>query len=88
MKINPIFKMRSVANEHLILLQGTNTRDTSKVIAFNSTSLLLWENLHDKEFELDDVKHLLLDNFEVDSDTAAHDATEWVKVLQDNGLLL
>lgn len=88
MKINPVNKLREIVGEHLILLQGKSGGDMSKVVAFNETSVLLWESLLGREFETEDVKQILLDNYEVDESTAAKDAAEWVRTLRENDLLM
>lgn len=88
MKINPIFKVRSVAGENIILLQGKSSADMTRVIAFNDSALLMWNSLLSKDFTVDDAVNVLLDNYEVEESVARKDAESWVKVLQENGLLL
>lgn len=88
MKINPLFKVRNVAGENLILLQGKTSGDMTRVVAFNASALLLWNSLYEKDFCLADAVHILLDTYDVDEPTATADADRWVATLRDNGLLL
>ena len=87
MKINSKYKLRNVAGEHLILLPGSKGGEMSKVMAFNSSSKLLWDNLYDRDFSINDVQKLLLDNFDVSDEVALHDAEKWVQTLKDNGII-
>lgn len=87
MKINPKFKVRDVAGEHIILLQGKNAGEMTKVVALNSTSLLLWEQLKDKDFEPLDVVAILLENYDVEEAVALEDAKKWIETLRQNGII-
>lgn len=88
MKINPIYKVRKVAGENIILLQGKNSGDMTRVVAFNDSALLMWDNLQGKDFTIDDVVKVLLDNYDVEESVARADAENWVATLNENGLFL
>lgn len=88
MKINPIFKVRKVAGENIILLQGKTNVDMTRVVAFNESALLMWDSLQGKDFTIDDAVAVLLDNYNVDEATARKDAERWVETIRENGLLL
>ena len=88
MKINPIYKVRKVAGENIILLQGKTSGDMTRVVAFNDSALLMWETLQGKDFSVLDATQVLLDNYEVEASVASADAQKWVETLRENGLLL
>ena len=88
MKINPKFKMRSLAGENVVFMQGKVDEETSKLISFNQTSVFLWNSLKDKDFSVEDVAELILSQYEIDKDTALRDAKEWVETLKTNNILL
>ena len=88
MKIDPNCKVRNVAGEHVILLPGKGGRDMTRLVALNESSLLLWDSLHGRDFEMADVVQVLLDSYEVTAEVAAADAARWVETLKDNGLVL
>ena len=88
MKINPIYKVRKVAGENIILLQGKTNGDMTRVVAFNESALLMWDALQGKDFTVRDAVQVLLDNYEVEESVATADAEKWVATLQENGLLL
>lgn len=82
MKINPKYKLRTLAGENVVFLQGKVDVETSKLLTLNETSVWLWNNLQDKEFETEDVAKLLLSEYEVDETTAKNDAEEWINTLK------
>lgn len=87
MKFKEGYKVREIAGENVIIKQGRFGADMTRVIALNSTSLLLWEELQGKEFEIEDVIKILTDNYEVDPQIAAADAAKWVEKLGECELL-
>lgn len=87
MRINSKYKVRNVADENIILVQGRDPGDMSTVVALNDTSLYLWNELVGHDFELDDVTRLLVDRYEVDEATARADAEKWVATLKQNNIL-
>ena len=88
MKINPIYKVRRVADENIILLQGKNSGDMTKVIALNESALLMWNELKEKDFSVEDAVQVLLNNYDVEEATAREDAQKWVDNLKENNLFL
>lgn len=88
MKINPIYKVRKVAGENIILLQGKTSEDLTRVVAFNDSALLMWNELTGKEFSLDDAVQVLMDNYEVEESVARADAQKWIDNIRENNLLL
>ena len=88
MNINPIYKVRKIAGENIILLQGKTGGDMTRVVAFNESALLMWDSLQGKDFTVDDAVAVLLDNYDVEEATARADAEKWVETIRENGLLL
>lgn len=88
MKINTKYKVRQVAGENIVLVQGRNPGDMTSVVAFNDSSLYLWNSLLDKDFEIEDVVSLLTERYEVDEAVAAKDAESWIKTLEERGMLV
>lgn len=87
MKILPKYKVRHVADENIVLVQGSNPGDMTTVVALNETSLYLWNDLYGKDFELADVVSLLTERYDVDEATAEKDASQWVETLKQNAIL-
>lgn len=88
MKINSIYKVRQVAGENIILLQGKSHDELTRVVAFNDSALLMWNSLKDKDFTLDDATQVLLENYEVEESIARQDAQKWIDTIKENNLLL
>ncbi|MBP3644558.1 MAG: PqqD family protein [Alistipes sp.] len=86
MKIKEGYKVREMAGEHVIIKQGRFGADMTRVIALNATSLLLWQELQGRDFEVEDVAKVLTDNYKVEAATATADAAAWMEKLVEAGL--
>ena len=87
MRFKEGYKVRSMAGENVVIMQGKAGCDMTRIISLNDTSLLLWNALQDKEFEVADVVAVLTENYSVDVATAERDAKAWVEKLQECNLI-
>ncbi|MDU1891688.1 MAG: PqqD family protein [Dysgonomonas sp.] len=87
MRIKKGYKIQSVGGENIILLQGTYGVDTTKIVSFNETSLLLWSLYEDKEFTTEQIAASLIEEFGIEKDLAIKDATSWIDGLIQNKLI-
>ena len=87
MKISPKFKVRSMAGQNVIIMQGKYGGDMTKIISLNETSLFLWNTFHDRDFTAFDVTEALLNEYGIDHETAAADGQAWCSKLAECGLI-
>ena len=87
MKFKEGYKVRSMAGENVVIMQGTAGSDMTRIISLNDSSLLLWNELQGKEFEVADVVEILVDAYEIDTEVAERDAKAWVRKLAECGLI-
>ena len=59
MKINEGFEVRSVCGEHMMVAMGEKNIDFSHVIAFNETSVFIWNQMLAGKDTIDDVAKAL-----------------------------
>lgn len=84
MKTKPGFNLRDVCGEQIIVAEGKENIDFSNIISMNESSAYLWKEVQKLDsFTADDLAKLLLDQYEVDEETAFHDAqalvAQWLK---------
>lgn len=88
MKINDKMKVRTVAGENIVIMQGADGTDMTRVVALNESALMLYNRLLGREFEVDDAVRVLTDKYEVNEADARKDAETWVSEMKKNGLIL
>ena len=88
MKFNPRYKLRTVANEKVILVQGVAGKVKSKVVALNETSAMLWDMFQGRDFTLEEVAEALTNAFDVSPEVAQADAAAWVRQMAECHIII
>lgn len=74
MKAKKGFTLREVCGEQIIVAEGRENIDFSKIISMNESSAYLWKSVQGKDFTTEDLTNLLTSEYEVDRETANKDA--------------
>lgn len=82
MKINPDFKLRTIAGETIIVNQGTPDIDLTRIISLNASACLLWEKLSGKDFTPEEAGRILSDTYHISPQQAYTDAADWIAALK------
>jgi hypothetical protein len=87
MKIVSGFIVRQIAGETVAIPSGSSAHRLSGLIALNDSGKFLFELMQTEQTE-DSLIQALLENFEVDPDTAKQDVTDFIAMLQEYDLLV
>ena len=87
MKIKQGYKIREIAGEKIIVIQGKYGEDMTKIVSLNSSAELLVKELAGKEFEISDAASILTCHYDVDFQTAERDAAVWAEKLIECGII-
>ncbi len=87
MKIKSEYKVRQIAGENVVILQGCGNSDMTQIITLNDSALLLWKELEGKDFGVEDAVAALCENYDVEETVAKNDAEAWIKRMQECGLV-
>ena len=83
MKTKKGFVLRNVCGENIIVAEGKENIDFTKIISMNETAAYLWKNVEGKDFDPDTLKNLLMKEYEVEETTADADvktiAKQWIE---------
>ena len=82
MRINPEYKVREIAGENVVILQGEYGTDMTRIITLNESALLLWNELLGR-----DAADVLIKSYDVEETTALRDAQLWIDKLSECKLL-
>lgn len=88
MKIDSKVKVRDIAGEKVVIMQGRLGADLTRIIQLNGSSVWLLEQLTDRDFEVADVVELLTSRYDVDEQTATADAAKWVEQLHQHKMVI
>lgn len=87
MKLKSNLTLRKVGSDYIIVQPDEGVADLSKVFSLNDTAAYIWESVQDKEFDLDYIKNLLTDRFDVDDTTAFADGERLIELFKSQNLL-
>ena len=87
MKIKDGFVLREMCGEYIVAAEGLQHINFNKLISLNSTAAFLWKALENKEFTVEDMAQLLVDEYEIDMELASTDSANLIKAWLDAGLL-
>ena len=81
MKAKTGFNLRNVCGEQVIVAEGRENIDFSNIISMNETSAYLWNAIQDKDFTVEDLVKLLMQEYDVDEQTARKENKAKVTIL-------
>ncbi len=86
MKINPNYVQKKLLDEVIVVPTGNVVDEFNGIISTNEVAGFIWENLESSETP-EDLIEKILENFDVDRETATKDTMEFLKTLQDVGMI-
>ena len=87
MKIKDGFVLREMCGEHIVAAEGLQNINFNKLISLNVTAAFLWKELEGKEFTLEQMAQLLIDEYGIDMELAITDSTNLIKSWIEAGLI-
>ena len=87
MRIKKQYKVREMAGEHVVIMQGELGSNLTKIISLNDSALYLWRAIEGKEFDVNTIADLLAEHYGIDDQVAQSDAARWLDRLEECGLL-
>lgn len=82
MKIKEGFILREVAGSYVVVAVGAASKDFRGVIKLNGSGAFLWKALEKEDKSTEDLVKALLDEYEIDAETAKKDVKDFVDRLK------
>ena len=74
MKIKKGFVLRQMCGENIVTAEGLEHINFNKLISLNSTAAFLWKQLVGKDFTVEDMATLLVEEYGIDMELALKDS--------------
>lgn len=71
--------MRPLGQEYILVAEGLDVVDATRMISMNATAAFLWEEVADREFDAQTLVDLLVDNWDVTPEIAEKDIATLLK---------
>ena len=82
MKTSNEFIMREIAGEYVLVPIGKRALTVQGLVTMNEVGALIWEMM-EKESDIDQIVSGILDEYEVDEQTARKDVLDFIGFLKD-----
>ncbi|MDO4978310.1 MAG: PqqD family protein [Eubacteriales bacterium] len=86
MRINKDYILRNIVGEYVLVPTGKATQDINGMIHLSEAGGFIWK-LYDQKNSLEEIIDVLMEEYEVDRETAERDVYGYSKVLFDNNLI-
>ena len=87
MKTKKGFNLRTVCGENIIVAEGLDNIDFSRIINLNESAAFLWKNIQEKDFDVESLTSLLTAEYDVDEQTAHQDVVKLIDEWDKAGLI-
>ena len=87
MKQKKGFNLRTICGENIVVAEGIENIDFSRIISLNESAAYLWKNIQGTDFDVESLTKLLLDEYEIDETTAHNDATQLITKWAEVGII-
>ena len=78
------FRLRELGGDYILIGESAELIDFNHIITFNEAAAYLWQNVLGKDFDVDTLTQLLLDEYDVSEDIAREDAQatmdDWLEI--------
>ena len=87
MKTKKGFNLRNICGENIIVAEGIENIDFSRIIRMNESASYLWKNSQGQDIDSETLTQLLLKEYEVDEQTARTDADTLISKWLEAGII-
>jgi hypothetical protein len=87
MRIKEGFILRSICGEYVVVGEGLAQVNFNKMLSLNNSAAYLWKELEGKDFTLDTMVDLLLENYDVTREQAAEDVEKLLQIWIKEGVV-
>ncbi|MBR5082475.1 MAG: PqqD family protein [Bacteroidales bacterium] len=87
MKLKKGYRLRSLGQEFILVAEGLDAVDFSRMISMNESAAFLWKEVEDKDFDAEMLTALLTDNYDIALETAQNDVAALLESWSAAGLI-
>ena len=87
MKLKKGYRLRSLGQEFILVAEGLEAVDFSRMISMNESAAFLWKEVEDMDFDAEMLTTLLTDNYDIAYEKAQKDAAALIESWSAAGLI-
>ena len=87
MRIKAGFTLRSLGKDHIVIGEGLAHVNFNKILNLNESAAFLWERLVGRDFTVEDMAQLLMEEYDVSQELATQDSANLAQIWKEQGVL-
>ena len=88
MQINPDFTIQKVGASYVAVAVGETSKNFHGMIRLNETGAFLWNKMTERDMTEEALVDALLEEYDIDRETAAHDVHNMIESLKSHPIFL
>ena len=88
MKTKHGFRLRELGGDYILIGESVELVNFNNLITFNEAAAYLWQSVEGKEFDVETLTQLLLDEYEVTEEVARQDAEATINDWKEVGIVV
>lgn len=88
MKTKRGFRLRELGGDYILIGESAELVNFNNLITFNEAAAYLWQNVEGKDFDVETLTQLLLDEYEVTEEVARQDAEATINDWKEVGIVV
>jgi hypothetical protein len=88
MKTKRGFRLRELGGDYILIGESAELINFNNLITFNEAAAYLWQNVEGKDFDVETLTQLLLDEYEVTEEVARQDAEATINDWKEVGIVV
>lgn len=88
MKTKKGFRLRELGGDYILIGESAELVNFNNLITFNEAAAYLWQKVEGKNFDVETLAQLLLDEYEVCEDIAREDAQATIDDWKELGIIV
>lgn len=87
MRFKKGYRLRSLGQEFILVAEGLEAVDFSRMVSMNESAAFLWKEVEGKDFDSEMLATLLVDNYGIALETAQNDVAALLESWSAAGLI-
>ena len=87
MRFKKGYRLRSLGQEFILVAEGLEAVDFSRMVSMNESAAFLWKEVEGKDFDAEMLTTLLTDNYDIGRETAQKDVATLLESWSAAGLI-
>lgn len=88
MKTRKGYTLRSLGKEFVLVSEGLDAVDFSRMVSLNESAAFLWKSVEDKDFEAETLVELLLDEYGITREVAEKDVAALLQTWKEADMII